>query len=603
MSRSELSSNLPVEITERIKNIDNIYKIVNTKLTPISKSYPLVSSDAPRVEIYFPNDAILNFNNAILEAEVFFNHNGNGGANSANNYVQSLYPPRYGLASLIQELNIYLNGQTISKTSQYAYIHNWVKDWVQNFDVEIDNGLNTVDDPSKIYSYQTGAAVGAAIPLRGYVVPRRGFAVSSSAATQGDRDINARLKNKYHMNLSESIGFFGEASSKIINTAMLGELKLEIIFTSQIASCILGSSVPANTPIYAQEAATFEAQNNVAETTVEAGDIAANATNIATKMQRRANIQKFTANFTTGDTGIVTAGNADAAFNSSTNNGAIAAEAAIFSISNIVLHIEAFQFKTRDYYDVMNKLVDSGNYRYHFKKYVLYTDAATTSRQIDYRMVVNSECVNYVLATFRPNGYTTLSNPINTLISPCSAGHTGAYQATIDNQIASALPYTFNNSKYFLRNGQRISRLGFKVDDTPFEPRTNQEMYIDNLRHWRNYLPGVETKPYKGLKNIHDFINCFYTGILSFETKSDDDMKWIYPLRGLNTNGKQISISVSTEVDSKPVAEMYQAQAGDNSRGFSTIDLDPGGAATPTFLVCTTNYLVLNGRRNVDVKY
>jgi hypothetical protein len=598
MSRSELSSNLPVEITERIKNIDNIYKIVNTKLTPISKSYPLVSSDAPRVEIYFPNDAILNFQNAILEADIWFNHRGNTAAGSANNYVQSVYPPRYGLASLIQELNIYLNGQTISKTSQYAYIHNWVKDWVQTFDVEvIDNGLNTVDDPSKLYAYQTAGF------MKGYVVPRRGFPASSVDISDGDVNINARLRNKYHMNLSESVGFFGEASSKIINTAMLGELKLEIIFTSQIASCILGSSVPANTAIYAQEAATFEAQNNVAETTVEAGDIAANATNIATKMQRRANIQKFTANFTTGDTGIVTAGNADAAFNSSTNNGAIAAEAAIFSISNIVLHIEAFQFKTRDYYDVMNKLVDSGNYRYHFKKYVLYTDAATTSRQIDYRMVVNSECVNYVLATFRPNGYTTLSNPINTLISPCSAGHTGAYQATIDNQIASALPYTFNNSKYFLRNGQRISRLGFKVDDTPFEPRTNQEMYIDNLRHWRNYLPGVETKPYKGLKNIHDFINCFYTGILSFETKSDDDMKWIYPLRGLNTNGKQISISVSTEVDSKPVAEMYQAQAGDNSRGFSTIDLDPGGAATPTFLVCTTNYLVLNGRRNVDVKY
>ena len=231
MSRAELSSNLPVEITERIKNIDNIYKIVNTKLTPINKSYPLVSSDAPRAEIYFPNDAILNFTNAILEAEIYFNHRGNAAGGSANNYVQSVYPPRYGLASLIQELNIYLNGQTISKTSQYAYIHNWVRDWVQNFDVEIDNGLNTVEDPSKIYSYQTGTAVGGnAIPLRGYVVPRRGFAVSSSAATQGDRDINARLKNKYHMNLSESVGFFGEASSKIINTAMLGELKLEIIF-------------------------------------------------------------------------------------------------------------------------------------------------------------------------------------------------------------------------------------------------------------------------------------------------------------------------------------------------------------------------------------
>ena len=70
MSRSQIKSDLPVEISERVKNIDNLYMIHNTKLTPISRSYPLVSSDAPRVEIYFPNDAILNFRNAILEAEI-----------------------------------------------------------------------------------------------------------------------------------------------------------------------------------------------------------------------------------------------------------------------------------------------------------------------------------------------------------------------------------------------------------------------------------------------------------------------------------------------------------------------------------------------------
>jgi hypothetical protein len=132
------------------------------------------------------------------------------------------------------------------------------------------------------------------------------------------------------------------------------------------------------------------------------------------------------------------------------------------------------------------------------KENVLYSDVATTSRQIDYRMDVNSECVNYILATFRPNNYGTIANPVNTLISPCSAGHTGAYQATIDDQIAAGLPYTFNNSKFFFRSGAHISRLGFKVDDTPFEARTNQEMYNDNLRHWCNYVPGVETRPYKG---------------------------------------------------------------------------------------------------------
>ncbi len=70
------------------------------------------------------------------------------------------------------------------------------------------------------------------------------------------------------------------------------------------------------------------------------------------------------------------------------------AENGVYNISNIVLHIEAYQFKTDDYYNVVKSLIKAGKYRYHFKRYVLYRDAATTSRQIDYRMVVNSECVN-----------------------------------------------------------------------------------------------------------------------------------------------------------------------------------------------------------------
>ena len=150
----------------------------------------------------------------------------------------------------------------------------------------------------------------------------------------------------------------------------MGELKLEIIFTSQIASCILGSDVPIDTPIYPQAANTFENQNNIpaaAGTTVIAADIVQDATNIATKMQRRVNIQTYTANFTTGDTGIPTIGSVNAAFNTRDATANNDPEAQVFSISNIVLHIEALQFKTRDYYDVMNKLVDSGNYRYHLK--------------------------------------------------------------------------------------------------------------------------------------------------------------------------------------------------------------------------------------------
>jgi hypothetical protein len=115
-------------------------------------------------------------------------------------------------------------------------------------------------------------------------------------------------------------------------------------------------------------------------------------------------------------------GNADATYaavaNQAGGTGIAADTVDRYQISNIYLYIEALQFKFSDYYDVMNRLVDSGNHRIHFKRYLLYNDATTTERQIDYRVMVSSECLNYVLATFRPNGSATLSNPVNTLISP-----------------------------------------------------------------------------------------------------------------------------------------------------------------------------------------
>ncbi len=47
--------------------------------------------------------------------------------------------------------------------------------------------------------------------LKGYVVPRRGFpasAVTTNGVDVGTADINTTTKNKYHMNLRESLGFW-----------------------------------------------------------------------------------------------------------------------------------------------------------------------------------------------------------------------------------------------------------------------------------------------------------------------------------------------------------------------------------------------------------
>lgn len=617
MSRTSYSSTLPVEIQERIKNIDGIYKISNVKLTPINKSYPLISSESPRCEIYFPSDSVLNLKNAILEAKIKFNQRGNAGANAAGNYTQSVYPPRYALASLIEEMNIYINGISASSTKRYSYIYNWIKDWLNTYDVEMNDGLNEVKDPSVLYQKPTAPAA-AAGNMTGYIVPRRGFPASNYANNAaGQDDINCRSEAVYHMNLGDSVGFF-EGSSKILNTAILGEIKLEIVFTSQIASCILGCAVPVNTPIYPSTAATINSQLKVdrggggpaapADGSTMAATAAAIEADTSILEFRRMHYQNYTNNYTLGDTGVPVAGSINLNLNGPGNvAGGVGAAAGVladanntFQISDIVLHIEALQFKTDDYYQVMNRLVDSGAYKYHFKRYVLQTDAATTTRQIDYRLVVNSECLNYVLATFRPGNYDTLANPVNTLISPTSVGHCGVAETTFKYQVDKGLPFTFNQSKFFLRNGQMISRLGWKVDEVYMEPRNKREMYIDNLRHWRNYIPGIDTKPHEGLKNIHDFENCYFTGILSFENKSDDDVKYVYPIRGLNTNGKAISISCFTETETNTFTGQNAAL---NQNGFCNIDLNPAGAAIPTFLVCTTATLHLQGRREVDIRY
>jgi hypothetical protein len=622
--RSQYPAVLPVQITERIKNIDNVYKINNIKLTPINKSYPLVSTEAPRCEIYFPSDSVLNLENAILQANITFNHLGNGGADRANNYVQGLYAPRYGLASLIQEMNVYINGIQASSTKQYNFIHNWIRDWIGSFDVEINEGLNDCQDPSIVYTRPTAGGMG------GYIVPKRGFPICVWNDDAANNDINARQRMDYHLNLSDSVGFFAEGSSKILNTAILGEIKLEIIFSSQIATCIAGSAVVPSTAdtgpfgqIFANPANFLKGNIQTADAK---GDTAVNTT-AATNFARQ-NVEAGTGGVLFGDTGVPTLGSFDADRAGALAAGAganqlavIAADAQQFSIRDIVLHMEALQFKTSDYYDIMNRLVDSGAYKYHFKRYVLQTDAATTTRLIDYRMVVNSECLNYVLATFRPNGYDTLANPVNSLISAGCIGHTGTLNSTHQQQVSSGLPYTFNNSKFFVRNGMVVGKVGWRVDETYMEARTKQELYIDNLRHWRYYQNGKQTKPHIGLKNYWDFVNTYFTAILSFETKSDDDVVSVYNLRGLNTNGKSIAITCNTEVETNYYTAQNTAAGAIvigganvpvstnaitypiNARGFSQIDLAPAAAAIPTFLICTTTTLELKGRREVNITY
>ncbi len=91
------------------------------------------------------------------------------------------------------------------------------------------------------------------------------------------------------MNLSDSVGVFGEASSKIIDTSLIGEIKIEIIFSSQISYRILGASAPINTPGFAQLANEFDTPFTNANTLFTGATDAA----IIFKFFRGSNIQNI----------------------------------------------------------------------------------------------------------------------------------------------------------------------------------------------------------------------------------------------------------------------------------------------------------------------
>jgi hypothetical protein len=127
---------------------------------------------------------------------------------------------------------------------------------------------------------------------------------------------------------------------------------------------MLSASVPINTPVFAQLASELDTSFTNANTLITSNADAA----IKDRTFRRCSIQNCTKNFTIGDCGIPIVGCSDAAFTTHANQAAVAADTnQRIEIRNIILHVEAFQFKTKDYYDVMNTLVNSGKYQFHLK--------------------------------------------------------------------------------------------------------------------------------------------------------------------------------------------------------------------------------------------
>ena len=517
---------------------------------------------------------------------------------------------------MISQLDIRINGRSIQNIAQYSYVYNAISDWIYNGS-NIQDEVGALADPSLMTYY-----------YKGKLYTRRGYPVSSYDTTGANTDLNnkqARLYDRY--SCRRFLGFLGESSSFIINTALLGDLTIE--FTLEGTNVLMaGCTVPDTYPIIPNGGATIYTTNgaptagnsNYINSMDPFNDIAgdvitgADALNVVCpKLVDLQNYMKLSRGFTIGDTGSGSAGNCTTGTVGSNyqtaaipNPGAITADTPSFTFSNINFTITRYEFGDSSYYDALNIALDKGHqFKVYFKNYQTFTGTSTIDKTQAMRITISSQSLNYLIGTFQAPNRSTITQPINTLISPPQVGETGIYSATFDNQVDSGMPRTFNNALYFVRNGSKIKSSKWSVDQQDYPVRDLYDVYNENLRHWGKF--GKPDSIYKGIQTIYHFQETFYTDVLSLEIP-DQYNDGIYCVSGVNCKGVPLNIIYNTTggddtsyyqyVDTTAAANIY----GVNKKGFSAFNLglDTASVYTPVIIANFTSSLILSKGRNVE---
>jgi hypothetical protein len=202
----ETSNSFPAGLRERVRKINNVNK-QTIRLLPINQGSVV---NGNKIMLQFPIDSVIDLKSLSFDATIQICQVGNQSNNAVNNYTQTYYLPRGGLASMISQLDVRVNGRSIQNISQYSYLYNIISDWIYNGSNNTDD-VGAVADPSLMTYYD-----------KGKLVTRRGYPVSfwdTTSSTSETNNKHARLLDKY--SCRRFLGFLVEGSTSIINTSLI----------------------------------------------------------------------------------------------------------------------------------------------------------------------------------------------------------------------------------------------------------------------------------------------------------------------------------------------------------------------------------------------
>ena len=129
---------------------------------------------------------------------------------------------------------------------------------------------------------------------------------------------------------------------------------------------------------------------------------------------------------------------------------------------------------------IENNVLGSGaKYKLWFPNYTVQSGRPVPSnnKQTTERFSISTQSLNYVLGTFRLQGYDAIGSPLNTILSTQDSLEEGLTRATADEQVNAGLRRVYNQSRYFAHNGDSIVTTKWRIGNNSFEPQTIEEQY------------------------------------------------------------------------------------------------------------------------------
>jgi hypothetical protein len=512
------------------------------KLVPLSGQTTVINGQ--KIIVSLPPNSLVD----LLTFEMNFvgatQHRGNNTATNVANYVQKAYFPR-NTASLIENLEIKINGQSRQNINQYGYIYNILHDFTCGHDAVAKNKVGCNADPSLKSSWKDGQVTRYA----GYPLGCTSDTTSNGWADQDNYTIRQWL------------GILGgNASTSIIDTSLYGDITIEITLAPSDV-LMLSPLTPALTSYAA---------------------------------------------VTNNEIGISTSVGTTAALTSSQGTGYTLSnigfqivrydmpQSYYQAVAGVLESGAVFKLYYPNYSSFMStaqSLPKGGTSRFNLSTQSL--DMVISTYQVQDRGTQQAP----ILGLWGVAGVGTLPNDSSfgsatgglTAVTS-AAGEFGTYAKSFPFGLTAGWPKTLNNSKYFVRNGDGISTCTYIVGNVRLIPETIPEQFNGVLRAWNNQndiLGGL----YPGIQSLAHYQSQFYAHILSLNVTNEHDM---YTVSGLNCSATPISIAWE-------VTGTSAAPANIDKIGTSNGNIWSNGAynATPVMIACYTSRLEISAGRQI----